>query len=507
MERIQSPTRPREHAEAPGCVLCDAELEGPRCGHCGAAVAPGGYRVQRLLSQSPHGRVYLAVDGDGRKVALKELLFAMVPGVEQLDAFEREAAVLRSLSHPDIPRFVASFREGSGVGTRLYLAQELVEGESLLQRLARRRLDEEEAWTLAEQVLQTLDALHRRTPALLHRDVKPANLILRPEGRAALVDFGSARHLSRDVTHGSTLVGTFGYMPPEQLGGTVEPSSDLYALGATLVHALTGREPAELVDDGLVLSFEAHLSEGSEGLRGFLRKLLAPRRADRFSSAKAALSALRAARAAPASPGRGSQVLAPARGGASSAPGGEEAPSPVDPRVSGSEASSTRAVEGAQTPAGLTVASPPVAVGHPAPALESTQGAAERAVPASEVHRERAASTRGLTEDGSSSEKPTPVASPRTGEGDQQGSSEVAPVSAHRKRLRRALLALSVTALLLGLLRMLGGMGGRVVVEDSPGWNNAPEQAAPRTHPASPGPGGARPRFRTPWPGESSSPQ
>jgi len=469
------------------------------------------------------------VDGDGRKVALKELLFAMVPGVEQLDAFEREAAVLRSLAHPDIPRFVASFREGSGVGTRLYLAQELVEGESLLQRLTRRRLDEEEAWTLAEQVLQTLDALHRRTPSLLHRDVKPANLILRPEGRAALVDFGSARHLSRDVTHGSTLVGTFGYMPPEQLGGTVEPSSDLYALGATLVHALTGREPAELVGDGLVLSFEAHLAEESEGLRGFLRKLLAPRRVDRFSSAKAALSALRAARAAPASPGRGSQVVASASGGVTLSPAvdggpspvapreaGSEAtstrtiegvPSPVDPRMAGREAASTGAVEGAPTPAGLTVAAPPVAVGPLAPVLASRQADAVRAVPASEVHRERAAPERDMTEDGPSAERPTPVAPPRTGEGAPRESVEVAPVSAHRKRLRRALLALSVTALLLGLLRMLGGLGGRVVVEDSPGWNNAPEQAAPRPHPASPGPGGARPRFRTPWPGESSSPQ
>gem|GEM_PF-6531498 len=134
MERIQSVSGHREDA-GPACVVCDAALDGARCGHCGAAVAPGGYLVQRVISQSVHGRVYLAVDREGRRVALKELLFALVPGVEQLDAFEREAAVLRSLSHPDIPRFVASFQEGSGVGTRLYLAQEYLEGESLLQRI------------------------------------------------------------------------------------------------------------------------------------------------------------------------------------------------------------------------------------------------------------------------------------------------------------------------------------------------------------------------------------
>lgn len=297
MERIQPVTGHRGDASSGGpvCGVCEAVLDASRCGHCGAAVAPGGYRVLRVISQSVHGRVYLAEDGEGRRVALKELLFALVPGVEQLDAFEREAAVLRSLSHPDIPRFVASFREGRGVGTRLYLAQEFLEGESLLQRIERRHLDEDEAWTLAEQVLQTLQALHLRTPALLHRDVKPANLILRPDGRAALVDFGAARHLARDVTHGSTLVGTFGYMPPEQLGGTVEPSSDLYALGATLVHALSGRMPADLLDEGMALAFEKHI-QGSEALRAFLRRLLAPRRSERFASAAEALSALRASR-------------------------------------------------------------------------------------------------------------------------------------------------------------------------------------------------------------------
>lgn len=297
MERVQpvaGHTEAGASSEQARCVACEAPLEGSRCGHCGAAVAPGGYRVLRVLSQSVHGRVYLAVDGEGQRVALKELLFALVPGVEQLEAFEREAAVLRSLKHPDIPRFLASFKEGSGVGTRLYLAQEFLEGEPLSQRIDRQRLSEAEAWTLAAQVLQTLQELHQRTPALIHRDVKPANLILRPDGRVALVDFGAARHLAREVTHGSTLVGTFGYMPPEQLGGTVEPSSDLYALGATLVHALSGRMPADLLDEGLAVAFEKHV-QGSEALQAFLRRLLAPKRSERFASAAEALTALRAA--------------------------------------------------------------------------------------------------------------------------------------------------------------------------------------------------------------------
>ncbi|HVE86399.1 MAG TPA: protein kinase [Myxococcales bacterium] len=247
-----------------------------------------------MIAQTAHSRMYLAEDDGGRKVALKELMFALVPGVEQIAAFEREAAVLRALQHSQIPAFVRAFTEGSGVGTRLYLAQEFIHGESLLQRLARQRLTEEEAWSLAEQALDVLHHLHTREPRLVHRDVKPANLILRDRGPMALVDFGAVRDLARELTHGSTLVGTFGYMPPEQLGGTVDATSDLYALGATLLHGLTGIPPSDLLVDGMELKFDHKLQDVSSELRAFLKRLVAPRRSGRFASAEAALEALRA---------------------------------------------------------------------------------------------------------------------------------------------------------------------------------------------------------------------
>src|SRR6185437_10845291 len=157
---------------------------------------------------------------------------------KEIDAVEREAKTLAQLSHPRIPRFLRSFTEGSGVGLRLYLAAEHVAGEPLSARIARGPLGESEARHIAKQVLEVLAFLHGQRPALVHRDVKPDNLILRPDGTVALVDFGTARALSGTRTFGSTLVGTFGYIPPEQLGGTVGPSSDLYALGTTLLHAL-----------------------------------------------------------------------------------------------------------------------------------------------------------------------------------------------------------------------------------------------------------------------------
>jgi serine/threonine-protein kinase len=235
--------------------------------------------------------MYVAVGPEGRKVALKELVFATVPSVQQIDAFEREAAVLRQLDHADIPRFVASFQVGQGVHARLYLAQEYVEGRTLADALGEHRFSEYEADSLARRVLAILRYLHGLSPRLLHRDIKPSNIIARPDGSIALVDFGAARDLAADQTHRATLVGTFGYMPPEQLGGTVSPSSDLYALGATLVHLLSRKPPSELLNAQMELEFSRAVRV-SPRFREFLRRLVARDPAERFRSAQDALDAL-----------------------------------------------------------------------------------------------------------------------------------------------------------------------------------------------------------------------
>ena len=267
------------------CPVCRAGMTAPRCDSCGAAVGPGGFRVEALLSQTLHGRVYRAFAPDGTPVALKELVFALAPDAQTIDAFEREARVLAQLDHPAIPRFVGAFREGAGIHLRLYLAQELIEGEPLSQRLRRGPLPLETVKTLARQALDVLAYLHERR--VLHRDVKPANLIVKPDGSISLVDFGVARELVKEVTHGATLVGTFGYMPIEQLGGTVDARSDLYALGATLLHCLTGIQPGDLIKE----DFSLDVSRARE-LRGWLEKMTALKREDRYSSAGKALKGL-----------------------------------------------------------------------------------------------------------------------------------------------------------------------------------------------------------------------
>lgn len=256
-----------------------------RCAFCGVAREVRGYRVERVLAQGPHGRVYRAVAHDGTIVALKELQFASVPGAQQIDAFEREAATLKTLNHPRIPRYIESFSEGEGVQIRLYLAAEFIEGEMLSARIARGPLAAVELRDIAGQVLRVLEYLHKL--GVLHRDIKPDNLIVRPPGEIVLVDFGSARQLTGSRTYGSTLVGTFGYMPTEQLGGTVDATSDLYALGATLLHAATGKPPSELLSTDFSLRVPPNIP-----LHDLIAHLVQPRRDRRLPSAVAALQEL-----------------------------------------------------------------------------------------------------------------------------------------------------------------------------------------------------------------------
>src|SRR5438105_1131353 len=271
--------------DAAACPSCSAPLSGNRCAGCGAAARAGAFRVLSVLAQSPHGRTYRA-QGPSGMVALKELVFALVPTAQQLDAFEREARLLGSVSHPQIPRLIDSFREGEGPSLRLYLAQELVEGEPLSSRIG---IDESEARVIARQLLHILRYLHER--GIVHRDVKPANVLRRPDGTLALVDFGAARAVE-GVTHGATLVGTFGYMPPEQLGGTVDATADLYALGATLVHLVGRKAPEDILGPDLELRLD-HLNV-SPGFRAFLARMTARKRASRPASAVEALLALEA---------------------------------------------------------------------------------------------------------------------------------------------------------------------------------------------------------------------
>ncbi|MCA9056719.1 MAG: serine/threonine protein kinase, partial [Planctomycetaceae bacterium] len=207
-------------------------------------------------------------------------------GWKAFELFEREAAALRSLRHHGIPEIHDHLRDGEDGAMIAYLVMEYVEGDSLEQRIEdHKTLDPAGLLQLTLGLLDILDYLHTRMPPVLHRDIKPANVILRPNGAPALVDFGAVRTIFRGADErGSTVVGTFGYMPFEQYMGQASPASDLYAVGATLLHLVTGRPPSDFASsDGAIEVPEA--LPGGPVLRDVVARLLSPSASARYQSA------------------------------------------------------------------------------------------------------------------------------------------------------------------------------------------------------------------------------
>jgi hypothetical protein len=158
---------------------------------------------------------------------------------------------------------------------------------------AGKHFTDDEVADLAEQVLGVLEYLQSLNPPLIHRDIKPSNLVLDEARRVKLVDFGSVKEgFRRDAELGSTIVGTYGYMAPEQFQGHATIQSDLYGLGATLVHVLSHLPPAELPQDGLKLDFHDSV-KASAGTIAWLDRMLEPDPRQRFANATQALAAFR----------------------------------------------------------------------------------------------------------------------------------------------------------------------------------------------------------------------
>lgn len=214
--------------------------------------------------------MYIARDARGNAVTLKELVFRLIPSAAELRAFEREAEMLRQVDHPRIPRLVEVFREGEGADLRLYIVSAFVEGIPLDRLVEGGPLPLEEVLGIGREVLSLLSYLHGLSPKVLHRDIKPANLVRSAaDGTTWLVDFGAARDLKLGVTYGTTMVGTYGYMAPEQLGGAASERSDLYAAGATLLHLVTGKAPTTILRAGKRVDLTR------AGVPGRLHRLLA----------------------------------------------------------------------------------------------------------------------------------------------------------------------------------------------------------------------------------------
>jgi serine/threonine-protein kinase len=203
----------------------------------------GPFVVERELGSGAMGAVYLARYKTGQRVALKFVGAGVASNTRAFERFEREAEILKQLKHPNIVRLF-----GHGKHQKLpYYAMEYIEGQTLAQVLERRgRLPWEEVVALGKQLCAALQHAHEQ--GIIHRDVKPSNLMVLPDGTLKLTDFGIAKDLDvTQLTNTNCTVGTASYMSPEQCKGdrNLTHKSDLYSLGVVLYELLTGKKPFE----------------------------------------------------------------------------------------------------------------------------------------------------------------------------------------------------------------------------------------------------------------------
>ncbi|TMQ06282.1 MAG: serine/threonine protein kinase [Deltaproteobacteria bacterium] len=235
----------------------------------------GRYRVGPRLGKGSQGEIHLARDEKARGAEDREVIVKRLTprGTwKSFELFEREAKVLSQLRHPGVPRHLATIEEPPGT---FNLVMQRAPGDNLRDLSARRRLSQLEVRDVLIRCLEVLDYLHTRSPAVVHRDLKPSNIMRAPDGKIALVDFGGVLDAARD-RGGSTIVGTFGYMAPEQLHGQATPATDIYALGATIVALAGGIEPEDVPRKGLRMDLDRHLPALDPGLRAALIAMTDP---------------------------------------------------------------------------------------------------------------------------------------------------------------------------------------------------------------------------------------
>lgn len=214
------------------------------------AILNGRYEIVRKIGGGGMGAVYLASDNNlgGVLRAVKEMVQAHIEEEQQDKAirdFKRESMILSTLDHPSIPTIFDYFFDASE--GRFYLVMKYISGGDLASRLRAApegKIDEHTITEWAVQLADVLDYLHSQPTTIVYRDLKPSNIMIDGNtGRVMLIDFGIARSISQKEEKGVTAVGTMGYAPPELFSGNVEPRSDIYSLGSTMFHLMTGADP------------------------------------------------------------------------------------------------------------------------------------------------------------------------------------------------------------------------------------------------------------------------
>jgi serine/threonine protein kinase len=255
-----------------------------------------GYEVQQLLGKKAGRQTLLARDLQTQElVVIKLLSFSNDFEWDSLKLFEREAETLKNLAHPSIPGYLNYFEVNLPTIKGFALVQTYIRAQTLEQYLQTgRSFTEIEVKQIAKALLEILVYLHGLYPPVIHRDIKPSNILLGDSsgnsiGKLYLVDFGSVQTILATETGTRTVVGTYGYMPPEQFGGRTVAASDLYSLGATLIYLVTGTHPADLPQKDFRIQFE-QVANLSPSFSNWLKWMIEPGLDRRLNSATEAMS-------------------------------------------------------------------------------------------------------------------------------------------------------------------------------------------------------------------------
>jgi len=257
------------------------------------------YEVEQQLGKKSGRWTLLARDLITDLPVIIKLLFIdeqMAP--DDLKLFKREVDILQTLDHPAAPRYLGFFEISlPRDGKALALIQSYMPGKSLYRYLDEGRLlAEVEARYIARTILEILMYLHGKRPPIIHRDIKPGNILLaedptRLTAQICLVDFGSVKSLTPSDVTTFSLVGTDGFIPPEQMGRRAVTASDLYSLGITLATGMTGIDPQEMPKRGFRVELEKILTVSPDFL-AWLKQMTEPELPHRFRQAEEALAAL-----------------------------------------------------------------------------------------------------------------------------------------------------------------------------------------------------------------------
>src|SRR5205814_8029392 len=272
----------------------------------------GHYKISKRIGTGGMGEVYLATDVTaGRKAALKLLPMRFTGDAERLKRFQQEARAVVALNHPNI---LTVYEIGEDHSTQ-YIASELIEGETLRQRLMRGRMPLSEAIDVAIQVASALAAANER--GIVHRDIKPENIMLRPDGYVKVLDFGIAKLAGQEVpvtlprdeallmaeTNLGSILGTVRYMSPEQASGVpVDKSTDIWSLGVVLYEMVTGYAPftGDTPQEAMSAILEkepprltSYIAPAPAELQQIISKTLHKDRAQRYRNAHDLLQALK----------------------------------------------------------------------------------------------------------------------------------------------------------------------------------------------------------------------